>query len=375
MGDGNLDVAQIVAAGIDNPFIIAVVNRPLEHVGRDRSIIRSVSGNLSEFLAGEHDALEILDLSVVAKRVGEGQIANGLPADVVIRLNRRRCTGTEAVANGLEDSIQRFRAVGSIVVLRISDWITKTETIPSVVNLRVGILTRHRVHIFIEIAGRIGRVSSGHNADGVHTHIVLLKPIRCIDGTRSNASVETVVMVRLAIGKEDDDLLRVITRSGICSAAVSSTLHHAVSKSESIISRSCTSCMKPFDIIGQSGGIGREVGDNLGVIVVVTAISIRIITDAITHLITGKLYQCNTMLIVRIGNLSVLSTSCRNKAVDCILQRVHLGHGFPPARIKLDMPRRRIIRACHGGHFSTINFPVRELGNPTTCSNPINFGI
>ena len=126
MSNGDFDITQAVAARIDDAFVIAIVDRPLEHIGRGGPISRGGSGNLLKLLARKDNALEVLDLGVIAKDIGEGQIANRLPADVVSRLNRRSGTGTEIIVDGLEHVVQCIGVIRSEVVVALGPFTKRT---------------------------------------------------------------------------------------------------------------------------------------------------------------------------------------------------------------------------------------------------------
>ena len=260
MGDGNLDVAQIVAAGIDNPFIIAVVNRPLEHIGRGRSIIRSVSGNLSEFLAGEHDALEILDLGVVAERVGEGQVANGLPADAVIRLNRRRCTGTEIIVDGLEHVVQLISVIRGKVVVTLGP-ITKRTVLrkvnPVAVRIsrrRAWVVARHRIHEVVGIVRlsslttQVTRVCTLEDTNRVDANPGRLHLPGNVDRLTSVVVFNEIAVTGHTVGKEDDDFLGLSPR----------TVTHAVDSVDDVLCFPEARLGLSAATIGQTGNIALQ---------------------------------------------------------------------------------------------------------------------
>ena len=73
-------------------------------------------------------------------------------------------------------------------------------------HVRVELVARGRV--------RIARVRISEHADGVNERVFVLERFRRADGVVGHRAVKSALMVGLAVGEEDDDLLGIIARTG-----------------------------------------------------------------------------------------------------------------------------------------------------------------
>ena len=216
-GRGDLDrhdvaLSEVVAALDLNDEIRHV------HLGVELGVYRSAIGigvnetvgglHRIELRVGENERLELIHLHVRAELIGEGDVA-GLAGHTLGRLGRGASTAVNLVRNLLEDTVQLIRIRCGLVVVGVFG--AGTEIVPL---LSLGVVARHGVHVGVEAVvgglSRVGGVGALENTDGINGGSAVLQRLARFDCRGCDVRIKVTLVVRLAVGKEDNDLLGIL---------------------------------------------------------------------------------------------------------------------------------------------------------------------
>ena len=279
--------------------------------------------------------IHIIYLHVVSQLVHQSDVSALIRVRAGIHFRRRLGRRDDFFLNFIEDVIQlRSLGCGLVEGGRLSVRIGGTST-QIVVRGRVRIVAGHAVHVGIEhlLIGPAKKAgTSGGDAgirilehtDGIHFGVSLdfLRRLNCRIGY---AFVKTSLVIRLTIGKEDDDALHVLAVriGGLVALAL---VHLLLGLIHGIIRRGGTCRSQRIDLVLQLRlvvvGAGFVVAYNLSVVVSIATRSVGIISHLIV-LIPGELHQRNPAAQVLVGPLAVGLCRLVNKRIHRRLQGVH----------------------------------------------------
>ena len=238
-----------------------VVDQRLQECDREFLRARIIRQGVIDILSqGDHLAGSILgnDLVVAIRKLD-------IAGERVLHGHLGVCgRGGLALLNLVEDGVQFRRVRGGLVIPGVFISVT---TIVVARCLRE--VAGHRMHELVRVAFGRGRVGTGEDADGIHRVTLILQSFRCGDRAVRHRSIEIGRRRRLAVRKEDDDLLGIGT--GI--------FHYLDRALESIVGPGGTSSFKLFDLGSQATHIRSQIAYDLGIVVPVSTTRVHVIPD------------------------------------------------------------------------------------------------
>ena len=216
----------------------AQVARRIEHVTRfTREGVRvDVSARrfhrVLEQLLRKHDRRKRIDLHVVAKLVGEGDISRSRRIIALLHFGGKARRARDLLGNLVEEGLQ----VGSIRSCFIEVGIGRARAeVPNPIGDKVTlvgiagrrVVARHGVHEFVLTTGtvicRIGRrVRTAEDADGVNGRPRILHRLSSGDSRACHVVFKTTTLRRRTIGEEHHDLLGVLATRRLVSCKLQS---------------------------------------------------------------------------------------------------------------------------------------------------------
>ena len=192
-------------------------------VGHDRPRHGAISRNPRLRGASPRRGLAVLGLRVREARglsihgggVGAhdpaGQLVVNRHVGVLSRLG-------DLLINGLEDVVQLVGIRGGLVVAAVLGAVTEVQVVPRSVSppiLRcsgIRVVAGDAVHVLVQVARGVAGVGTADDADRVDGRPGVLQALRLVHRGGGDGGVKPAAVVRLAVGEEDDDLLRVGAR-------------------------------------------------------------------------------------------------------------------------------------------------------------------
>ena len=125
----------------------------------------------------------------------------------------------DLLINGLEDVVQLAGIRGGLVVAAALGAVTEIDAPklipPPILTARcsgIRVVAGDAVHVLVQVARGVAGVGTADDADRVDGRAGVLQALRLVHRGGGDVGVKPAAVVRLAVGEEDDDLLRVGAR-------------------------------------------------------------------------------------------------------------------------------------------------------------------
>ena len=123
----------------------------------------------------------------------------------------------DLLINGLEDVVQLAGIRGSLVVAAVLSALPEVQVPPRSVSppIRcngIRVVAGDAVHVLVQVARGVAGVGTADDADRVDGRPGVLQALRLVHRGGGDGGIKPAAVVRLAVGEEDDDLLRVGAR-------------------------------------------------------------------------------------------------------------------------------------------------------------------
>ena len=280
------------------------VNRVAGHSASERIFCAiRIAALLGKLLPRIDHLVEVLDFHVGAKLIREGDItAHG---GIIIHNDRGRSRGDRILNDCLEDFVQFFTVLRGQIVFGILGTLATVR-----VRRGIGEVAGHGMHERIALLRvgrivvrsiRIRRIGTRKDTHRIDRGTAILQGLGSCHGVICDPRVKTIVMVRLAIGKENDNGFGILAfaNKSPCLARDKPT-----GMLQAVIRAGCTGGLQIIDGIFQILRIRREVFNNLTAVIRVITILIRRISYFIA-VVTSIFYQSNAVLQTFVRNACV----------------------------------------------------------------------
>ena len=223
----------------------------------------------------------------------------------------------DLLINGLEDVVQLAGIRGGLVVAAVLGAVTEIDApklSPQMLTARgcgIRVVAGDAVHVLVQVARGVAGVGTADDADRVDGRAGVLQALRLVHRGGGDDGVKPSAVVRLAVGEEDDDLLRVGARL---------ILQRLLGAVEGVVGGGRAGRTQALNRVRQAGDFIRQVADNLRVVV---TLPIGIIAD-LRRLFPGELHQGDAVPLAPVANRRVLVGRRIDEAVDRGLERVDL---------------------------------------------------
>ena len=281
-----------------------------------------------------HQGIDVIHLHIIAKLIGKSNESSITWILTLIDLSRWLRRRYNFIFNLSKDIFQFICFCCYFVICRILTFTILRTGSQLLISLRIRIIAGQTMHKCIKFFFSTPWSTSGMpgNADirtakytnGVNICICFYRFCRC-DCIVSHIIIKTRLVIRLSICKKYNNSFDILS-IGVIIRIGFTLIHKRLCQIHRII-RCCTSCRLqgidcclPFWFI--STCVSLISTDNLCIIIPISVLTVLVISNFV-RLITGKLHNCDTILLIHIRPLIIDFCWTVNKTVHCSFKCIY----------------------------------------------------